>query len=47
MIEDHAHLRSSILSRISFLDMYEANFDMLQVIMNVIIPAQAHLKSDN
>ena len=27
MIEDHSELRSSILSRMSFLDMYEANFD--------------------
>jgi len=26
--------------------MYEANFDKLQVIMNVIIPAQVCLKSD-
>jgi len=46
MIEDHSHLRSSILSRMSFLDMYEANFDKLPVIMDGIIPAQGHLKSD-
>jgi len=46
MIEDHSHLRSSILSRMSFLDMYEANFDKLQVIMDGIIPAQSRLKSD-
>jgi hypothetical protein len=30
----------------SFFDMYEANFDKLRVIMDVIIPAQARLKSD-
>jgi len=30
----------------SFLDMYEANFDKLRVIIDVIIPAQARLKSD-
>jgi hypothetical protein len=30
----------------SFFDMYEANFDKLQVIMDVAIPAQARLKSD-
>jgi len=30
----------------SFLDMYEANFDKLQDIMDVNIPAQARLKSD-
>jgi len=29
----------------SLLDMYEANFDKLRVIMDVIIPAQARLKS--
>jgi len=29
----------------SFLDMYEANFDKLRVIIDVIIPAQARLKS--
>jgi len=46
MIEDHSQLRSSILSRMSYLDMYEANFDKLWVIMDVIIPAQARLKSD-
>jgi len=46
MIEDHSQLRSSILSRMSFLDMYEANFDKLRVIMDVIIPAQARRKSD-
>jgi len=46
MIEHHSQLRSSILSRMSFLDMYEANFDKLQVIMDVIIPAQARLKSN-
>ena len=34
------------LSRMSFLEMYEANFDKLRVILDVIIPAQAHLKSD-
>ena len=27
------------------LDMYEANFDKLRVIIDVIIPAQARLKS--
>jgi len=46
MIEDYSQLRSSILSRMSFLDMYEANFDKLRVIMDVIIPAEARLKSD-
>jgi len=46
MIEDYSQLRSSILSRMSILDMYEANFDKLRVIMDVIIPAQARLKSD-
>ena len=46
MIEDYLQLRSSILSRLSFLDMYEANFDKLWVIIDVIIPAQARLKSD-
>jgi len=35
MIEDHSQLRSSILSRMSWLDMYEANFDKLRVIMDV------------
>jgi len=45
MIEDHSQQRSSILSRMSFLDMYEANFDKLRVIIDVIIPAQARLKS--
>jgi len=39
MIEDHSQLRSLILSRLIFLDMYEANFDKLRVIMDVIIPA--------
>jgi hypothetical protein len=34
------------LSRMSFLDMYEANFDKLQVIMDVINPAKARLESD-
>ena len=34
------------LSRMSFLDMYEANFDKLGVIRDVIIPAQPRLKSD-
>jgi hypothetical protein len=47
MIEDHSQQRSSILSRMSFLGMYEANFDNLRVIMDGIIPAQAHLKSNN
>jgi len=46
IIEDHSQLRSSILSRMSFFDMYEANFDNLRVIMDVIIPAQECLKSD-
>ena len=46
MIEDHSHLRSSIPSRISFLDMFEANFDKLRVIMDVIIAVQVRLKSD-
>jgi hypothetical protein len=46
MIEDHSQLRSSILSRMSFLDMYAANFGKQQVIMDVIIPAQKNLKSD-
>jgi len=45
MIEDHSQLRSSILSSMSFLDLDEANFDKLRVIMDVIIPAQARLKS--
>ena len=36
MIEVHAQLRSPILSRMSFLDMYQANFDKLQVIMDVL-----------
>jgi len=35
MIEVYAQLTSSIQSRISFLYMYEANFDKLQVIMAV------------
>jgi len=30
----------------SFLDVYEANIDKLQVNMDVIIPAQERLKSD-
>jgi hypothetical protein len=30
----------------SFWDIYEANLDKLQVIMNVVIPAQARLNSD-
>jgi len=30
----------------SILDIYEANFDKLRVIMDVIIPAQARLKSE-
>jgi len=34
-IKDYAELRSSILSRMSFLDMYEANIDKLRVIMDV------------
>jgi hypothetical protein len=46
MIEDHSQLRSSILSRLSFMDMYEANLDKLQVIIDVIIPYKARLKSD-
>ena len=36
MIEVHAHVRSSIQSRMSFLDMYQATFDKLQVIMDVL-----------
>jgi len=35
MIEDNAQLGSAILSRMSFLDTYEANFDKLRVIMEV------------
>jgi len=46
LIEDHAQLRSSILNRMSFLDMYRANFDKLQVIMYVIIPAKVRHNSD-
>jgi len=34
------------MSRMSFFDMYEANFDKLQVIMDVIISAQAGTKSN-
>jgi hypothetical protein len=34
------------LSRMIFLDMYEPNFDKLRVILDVIIPAQARLKSN-
>jgi len=30
----------------SFVDMYEANLDKLQVIIDVIIPTQARFKSD-
>jgi len=37
---------AGFLFRMSFLDMYEANFDKLQVIMDAIIHAQACLKSD-
>ena len=37
MSEDHSQLRSSILCRMSFLDMYEANFDKLWIIMDVIV----------
>ena len=46
MIEDHSQQRSAILSRMSFVDMYEANLDKLQVIIDVIIPTQARFKSD-
>jgi len=46
MIKDHSQLQSSILSRMSFLDMYEANFDKLRVIIVVLIPAQTRLKID-
>jgi len=46
MIEDSSQRRSSILSTMSILDIYEANFDKLRVIMDVIIPAQARLKSE-
>jgi len=35
MIEVHSLLRSSIQSRMSFLEMYKVNFDKQQVIMNV------------
>jgi hypothetical protein len=46
MIEDHSQPRSTILSRMSWLDMYEVNIDKLRVIMDVIIQAQARLKSE-
>ena len=46
VIEHHAQLKSSILSRMSFLNMNEANFDTLQVVMNGTIPAQACLRND-
>jgi hypothetical protein len=46
MIECHSQLSYSILSRMNLFDMYEANFDKLRVIMDIIIPAQAHLQSD-
>ena len=46
MIDDHLQVRSSILFRMSFLDIFEAYFDKLRVIMDVVIPAQAGRKSD-
>jgi hypothetical protein len=36
LIEGHVQLRSSILSRMGFLDTYQANFNKLWVIMDVI-----------
>jgi len=45
MSEDDSQLKSSILSGMSVLDMYQANFEKLRVIGDVIIPAQACLKS--
>jgi len=35
MIEVQAQLKSAILSRMTFLDLYEANFDMLRLILDV------------
>jgi len=46
MMEDHSQLRSAILSRLSFLDVYEANFDKLRVIIDIFILAQERFKSN-
>jgi len=46
-IEDHAHRRCTMLSRMSFLDMYEANCEKLRVIMNVSFQPTHALRATN
>ena len=47
MIEDYAQLRSSIPFRMTFLDMYEANFDKLRVIMDVSLQPRHTARATN